>query len=817
MLKNSRTNGFFLALTLLASLFSPSPFKSASAQEDKSPSQPTLTRSSINGLKRPVTVRRDERGVSYIEAENLEDLYFMQGYVTAGERLWQMELLRRTARGELAEIFGKLALEEDKRRRTYGYARAVEKMAERGTKEARDALDSYVAGVNAYIDSLDENSLPPEFKILGFRPRRWTAADSHAAGMNFSEVLSMTWRIDLLRSTLSDLPPEKLKELLPVKSPLDVIVVGSDGKESKPESNVKEKADGRVSQNLSELLKALAAEEEIMRRSQRRIGLYAEDFAASNNWVVSGRHTATGKPLLANDPHLSPSAPSIWHMIHLSAPGLRVAGVVAPSAPGVIIGHNERIAWGVTNLGPDVQDLYLEKFDKDNPRRYRTPEGFREAEVIREEIKVRKSFASKETETVVHEVTLTRNGPVVFERDGARYSLRWPALDPQNLDLDGFYYLNRARDWKEFRAALEHYKGPTQNFIYADREGHIGYYGAGLIPLRKTGDGSLPFDGSTDEGEWTGYIPFNELPNVLDPPSGIIVTANSRVVGDSYKHHLSHVWASPTRARRIFDLLSAKKNLTIEDFLSIQGDAFSITGDMFAREFSKTLRSSGATNLSDALKADLKTIESWDGRLEPESRAALLVGEIRYIFLQQILTSALGEERAKSYTWPNSASFVHLLIKDKPRAWLPEKFKSYAELLIETHRLARERLTKRLGADESQWSWGRDNRVEFSHPLTAIPFIGKQFYVEMFPQRGSEGGMATVNVGESVSLRYVADLADWNRTRMGIAPGQSGLPSSPHFQDQLSDWKNVAPRPFPFSKEAVSSATKEIRIFAPKP
>jgi penicillin amidase len=312
-------------------------------------------------------------------------------------------------------------------------------------------------------------------------------------------------------------------------------------------------------------------------------------LAASNNWVISGSRTVTGKPLLADDPHLRASAPSIWHMVHLSSPGVRVAGVTSPGLPGVIIGHNERIAWGFTNVGPDVQDLYLEKFDPANPKRYQTPQGWQDAVIRQEQIKVRKGFTS-EYETVVHDVTVTRHGPIIFEADGKRYALRWTALDPRQNRADISYSLNRARNWKEFNAALESFTAPTQNIVYADVDGHIGYHAAGVVPIRKSGDGSVPYDGSTDAGEWTSYIPVSKLPTLYDPPSGIIVTANQRIVGTDYPYFLTHSWAQPYRARRIFDLLNEKPKHSVEDFRRIQGDVYSIAGKLFAQETVKLLK-----------------------------------------------------------------------------------------------------------------------------------------------------------------------------------------------------------------------------------
>src|SRR5437764_55200 len=492
----------------------------------------------LAGLHAPVTVRRDERGIPYIEAANDSDLYFAQGYVTASDRLFQMELFRRTARGELAEIFGAgpggTALESDKQHRRYGFAQLAEAQVERLPAKLRAALEAYARGVNAYIASLDAKSLPPEFQILQIKPRPWRVADSLIVGKLFDETLSTSWRLDLTRAAFADLPQTIRDQLFPESSPLDVILVGNDQKkrayalQSPSDALTQSAAINRAE------LDALSFNELSAQLALERIGLYAKNSDASNNWVVSGKFTATGKPLLENDPHLSASAPSIWYMVHLAMPSSRAAGVSVAGLPGIAIGHNESIAWGVTSLEPDVQDLYIEKFDAANPTRYMTSSGWRDAVIRHEEIKVRKSLINTETETVPFDVAVTRHGPIIYEKEGKRYALRWTALDADANLLESFYLLNTARNWDEFRAALRNYSGPAFNMIYADTKGHIGYYGAGRFPIRKTGNGKLPYDGSTDDGEWTGFIPFDALPHVYDPPNGIIVTANTRIVGFDY-------------------------------------------------------------------------------------------------------------------------------------------------------------------------------------------------------------------------------------------------------------------------------------------
>ena len=800
----------FSLLLVITSL----PFASAQAPAIKS------TSLQIAGLSDTVTVRRDDRGIPYIDAKNDTDLYFAQGYVTASDRLWQMDLGRRSARGELAEILGTNALEEDKRHRRFGFAQVAEAEVAQASAAERAVLEAYAKGVNAYIASLDAKSLPPEFQILQYRPKPWTPADSLVIPKLFFETLSTTWRLDIMRDALKGLPPEKLAGLLPETSPIDVLVVGTDKKPARQKTAPRKRAwsTGRApleSAQAAALVEALKRDEENEKRSLERIGLHADALAASNNWVVSGKRTLSGKPLLANDPHLAPSAPPVWYMVHLSAPGVRVAGVTGGGIPGVIIGHNERIAWGFTNVGPDVQDLYLEKFDPDNATRYMTPAGWAQAEIRKEQIKVRKDFVSTATDEVQLDVTVTRHGPIIFENAGKRYALRWTALDPKLNRADGLGGLNRARNWKEFTSAISRYTGATQNMVYADVDGHIGYYAAGVIPIRNSGDGSVPYDGSTDAGEWTSFIPFKDLPHLYDPPSGMIITANQRIVGTDYPYFLTHSWAQPYRARRILDMLSKKQKLTAEDFRAVLGDVHAIAGITFARTASKILRPQ-LTPADDQLRRALTAFDGWDGRLNVDSPVAPLVTQMRIAFRTRIIDAAIGKELAKSFGWANFDTTLDKIITEQPAEWLPKEFKTYAELLRACHTDARKVLTERLGADESKWTWGEMVKARFSHPLAQAPLVGLQFTVAPFPQNGTAFMLgATVNVGSPVSMRLIADPGNWDKTQHGITLGESGIPSSPHWKDQLEDWKAVTPRAFPFTDAAIAAATKATLLLTP--
>jgi penicillin amidase len=765
------------------------------------------------GLKEQVTVRRDGRGIPYIEAKNEIDLYFAQGYVTAQDRLWQMDLYRRVARGETAEIFGRTILEEDKRWRKFGFARIAEESVKNTTPENRAALENYARGVNAYLATLDQKTLPVEFQILQYRPRDWMPADSLIVSKIFDDALSNTWRMDLMKASLMDLPSEKRARIFEQSSPLDVLLVGKDNASAETQRRGKEKKELLVdnlalkSQRLSfSASETLAKTEEARKNSLERIGFYAEDLAASNNWVVSGKRTVDGKPLLANDPHLRNTQPPIWYLINLSSPSGRVAGVSTPGIPGVIIGHNENIAWGSTNVGPDVQDLYIETFDASG--KYKTPSGWETPTIRKEEIKVRNNPLSPQTVTEVLEVTETRNGVIVLEEAGKKYALKWTARDPKNDLLAAFSVLAKAKNWTDFRGALKNYAGAMQNFVYADKAGNIGWIAAGKVPIRKTGDGSLPYDGATNNGEWTGFIPFEELPKLYNPPENFIMTANQRTVGKSYKYHDLIARAhTVSRAKRLHDLLKAKAKVSISDMSDFQFDAFSEINSRFARE---------VVNQKAASEETLKLLAAWDGRMNADSKAALVADSMRAAFRSRILTANLGAQRAKTAFLPYEPAFFDRLITEKPKEWLPKEFASYTNLLKVCELDAREILTKQSGADESKWTWGERVKSSFPHPLAVAPLIGAQFTVPPLAQNGSGGAGASPNVGSAVSMRFIAAPGNWDETRFVIPTGQSGDPKSPFYKYQLEFWANGNTPIFPFTKAAVESSAKDLIVLMPK-
>ncbi|MBX7056367.1 MAG: penicillin acylase family protein [Pyrinomonadaceae bacterium] len=762
---------------------------------------------SAPGLRSDVTVRRDGRGIPYIEAKNDADLYFAQGYITAGDRLWQMDLMRRVARGETAELFGQAALDGDKRWRRFGFAALSESAAANITGEMRVAMEAYANGVNAFIATLDDKTLPVEFKILQYKPRAWTVADSLVIGAVLADALSNTWQQDLLRQQLSGIDQEKFADLTDPVTPFDVVLYGKD-KAAKPRGGSSAQAAfGRLpAVGVSDSTIASADYDSKLRKeSLEMVGLYAEGLAASNNWVVSSKRTADGKAMLANDPHLAPSAPGIWYLASLQSPTVHAAGVTVPGLPAIIIGHNEKIAWGMTNVGPDVQDIYLETVDGDmagGNARVKTPNGFQPLRSRKEKINVRGNLMKPDVSPVEMDVYETHNGPIVLTEGGKSYSLKWTALNPKSLELGTFYKLNRAGDWQEFQNAIRGFGGSTQNFVYADIKGNIGWYASGQIPIRRKGDGSLPYDGSTADGDWTGMIPFEELPHLYNPPAGFIVTANQRIAGTDYKYQqMTRVYGSD-RARRIYDLLSAKKTgLTMDDSRDIQHDVYNWPLAMFA----KTIVAGGFASAET-----LAVLKAWDGKMTPDSRGAVLANEIR-----TCVGNRIAEDNKPVPAGLIQARIFDMAVREQPARWLPSAYRSYGELYRACDASARTNLaaSKVFGSDPAGWVWGKSFTARFPHQLAAAPLIGGQFATPNVPIAGSG---RTPNVGSNVSMRLIASPGNWDATRHVIPLGESGDPKSPHYKDQFDAWKDGTPMIFPFSKAAVEKATTIALVMSPK-
>ncbi|NNE98912.1 MAG: penicillin acylase family protein [Pyrinomonadaceae bacterium] len=752
----------------------------------------------VSGLKEDVIVRRDSRSIPYIKAENDADLYFAQGFETARDRLWQMDLLRRVARGRLAELFGKRILNEDKRWRRFGFSEIAKESLSVMNPNLRKALEDYARGVNAYTETLDQKSLPIEFQILQYRPEKWDATDTIVIGKILADGLSTTWWKDLNQVALKKaLSKEKYNALTSKVTPSDLILFGKD----EAASSKKERSGSELAVEFSPKLNEFIKQAKSLRKnSLSRIGFYAERLAASNNWVISGKRTADGKAIIANDPHLPGTAPGIWYLTHLSTPEMTVSGVTFPGVPGIVLGHNSSIAWGATNVGPDVQDLYIEDFNEKGE--YLTPQGWKKPKVRTETIRFRPNLMSPKLESEELKIVETRNGVVFREDNGKKIALKWTARDPKNQEFDAFFLLNRAKDWKDFKNALRTYGGASQNFVYADTVGNIGWYVAGKIPIRRSGFGEIPYDGSTDRGDWLGNIPFDELPSLYNPESGFIVTANQRIVGTGYKYQqMNRQFAAPWRARRILEMIKSKDKVTLDFIGDIQHDTFNLPLAAFSKELVKRNAASAGT---------IAVLRGWDGKMTADSVGATVANEINRCVGREI---AAANKPASQ--WQIRQTVIPWAFPNDERLWLPRQYDNWNKLVraCDSKSIAALKKRKGFGDDKKSWLWGKYRTTSFQHPLALAPLIGGQFKASF---TNVDGSGQTPNVGGSVSMRHIAKPGAWDETRHVIPLGQSGDSQSPHWKDQFESWRTGKSSIFPFSRAAVARATAETKLLKRK-
>ena len=780
----------------------------------------------LSGLQHEVTVERDRWGVPHIRAASVEDLAEAQGYVMAQDRLWQMDLLRRVARGQLSEILGPGTLPIDKEFRTNGFARAAERDATLLDLESRKVMEAYARGVNQFIDQ-HKNNLPLEFSLLHYEPKPWQPSDTLAISGYMYRTLTDTWERELNRAKVTERAgTDRAKDLFSAEAAMDHFVVGDpkvidDGSERsardsddedddddmQPDTVLKASLGTSYGGDLTpesdpDVTSALSQSvQEFLQQSKNEI----RQGLGSNNWVVSGAHTATGKPLLANDTHLELSIPSIWYEIHLTAPGWNVKGFTLPGAPMVIIGHNDRIAWGFTNSGADVQDLYVETFNPASPDEYRVKGSWAKAQLIDEVIHVK----GQPDEQL--KITVTRHGPIVHREGDKAYAMRWTATEPGGL-ASSYNWLGKARNWKEFRDALKRVWGPGQNAVYADVEGNIGYVMAARVPIRKKGHGEVPVPGDTDDYEWTGYIPFDRLPQALNPESGLIVTANARVVGPNYKPYLTDRWEEPYRTARIYDLLHDRHDLRPEDMLRVQTDTYSYPHAFLADQLlaaSKTVKpkDSRAQKLIDGLK-------DWNGIADADSPEVSFLHATRRAAIDLLLEPVLGKDTSL-YQW-RSTTFLQKLLTDRPAKWLPPAYKSYDELLAAAADVAVGKLTEQSkSARVEDWAWKRLNSLDMFHPIGRAGLLKRFLSITDKPQSGTQYSVRAATKTHGPAMRFVGNPGNWDESILLIPAGQSGQPGSSHYSDQFSYWYEGKPIFAPFSDAAEAAARKHTLTLKP--
>jgi penicillin G amidase len=770
----------------------------------------------VAGLKAGVIVDRDQWGRPWIRAKSTEDLVMAQGYVMAQDRLWQMDLLRRVGAGELSEIFGPGVLKIDEGHRVLGMRQVAERATAESSPEIRGLLDAYARGVNQYIADR-QMRLPLEFSLLRYKPRPWTPTDSYLVSLYMWETLTTTWQSKLNRAWVTQkVGAERAGQMFATDSPLDHFIVGqveipvvAPARASVPGNKSASDRSGEILADRIARLEPLAPM--AWGEAQDFLAQFREESSqiiGSNNFAVSGAHTASGKPLLANDTHLALSVPSIWYLVHLTAPGWNVEGFALPGAPLVIIGHNDRIAWGFTNSNADVQDLYQETFDPKDASKYLANGNWISAEVRHEKIHVLGK------PDVDFDVTVTRHGPVVAREPasdgGHSFALRWTALEPDGLDF-GFPLLGRANNWNDFLEITRHIAGPGQNTIYADVDGNIGFTIPARIPIRAKGNGALPVMGETDEYDWKGYIPFDELPRAFNPPDGIIATANARTVGPGYKYFVSERQAGPFRTERIYQLLTGRTALKPEDLNAVQNDILSLPDQFLAQQLVNAAKS---TPPKDPRTQELiAKLDSWDARATADSYETSFVELTRHALFHNLLAPYLDDGTSKYELWePRSVYndvwwrdklFLENILRGRPPEWLPKGVVNYDVLLISSANDAVNELARVTGTSKvEQWKWGNLHPLNMLHPLGRGGTLHALLSIGPYPQGGTIDTVRAMGVGHGPAMRMVSDLSNFDNSLMEISTGESGQVASPYYRDQFQEWFAGRGIPTPFTEGA---------------
>ena len=749
----------------------------------------------LEGMDGQVEIVRDADGVPHIFAATDHDAFVALGYVHAQDRMWQMEMQRRIGAGRLSEVCGEATLSTDQFLRTLGTYRAAQAAWPAISAESQAALQAYAAGVNAWIDG--RHTLPPEFLILGTKPEPWTVYDSLVWAKMMAWDLGDNYELELLRARLVQaVGVERAAELLP---PF-------------PEEGTTILAAAQVAAQMADAILDLDAS---LKSTFRLGGL----DVGSNSWVLSGSRTKSGLPLLANDPHLGSQIPSIWYLAELQGDRLHVIGATLPGLPSVVIGHNDDIAWGTTNLGPDVQDLYVERINPRNPSQYEIEGEWVDMLIAEEPI-----YVKGQPEPIPWAARSTRHGPLISDVSGKALTpvaLRWTALDPGDTTIDCFLQINYAADWDAFTQAMRSYVAPSQSFVYADREGNIGYFAPGRIPIRAQGDGTLPVPGWDGEYEWSGWIPFEELPQAFNPQPGYIVTANNRAVPDEYPYFITHDWAPPYRAQRIAELVaersSGEDKISIADMRAIQADQYSAQ----VQELLPLLLQVEPTD--DRQARALNYLKDWNGEAAADSVATTIYEAWSLHLGQAIFEDDVHGGLYDDLVNRRHATFLADVMAHPENTWCDNLLTTPTESCDEIARTALDRalddLAQRQGKNMARWQWGRLHRTQYPHnPFSQVSAL-KRFFHRQIANGGND---YTVNVApvsceepylqyDVPSYRQVVDMSDLGNSVFMHTTGQSGNLLSPHYDDLIERHQAVEYLPMTFGRDQVSGNVLTLR------
>jgi penicillin amidase len=745
----------------------------------------------VHGLQQTVRVQRDHWGVAHIYAQNEHDLFFAQGFVVAQDRLFQMELWKRSGQGRLAEILGPSYVKRDISARLLRYRGDMDAEYKSYSPDTKEILEAFTSGINAYIAEIQKPGgigLPLEFQLAGFKPEPWRPGDclnrlaAYSVTGNGASELHSAQLIALLG-------PEKAAALLELDPPVKL-----------------DPAPGTDFSGLSsKLLQNLVGSDVPLHFPETPI-------QGSNNWTVSGSLTATGKPFLANDPHRVIAEPSLRYIVHLVAPGWNVIGAGEPGLPGVAVGHNEKIAWGFTIFGLDQQDLYLAELNPADPEQYKTEHGWERLEVKTETINMRGGTS------VVAKLKFARHGPVLWEDGKRALALHWVGAEPGTAGYLGSLALDRAQNWQEFEQAMARWKVPSENIVYADRDGNIGEHSTGLAPLRKNWTGLLPVP-ETGGYEWSGFVPNSELPHTYNPASGFVASANHKMIPENYPYAVGFQWAPPERFLRISEVISgAAKNahkLTLQDMESLQNDVVSLP----ARDLQNLLKSAAGSAPTRAAKLLL----DWDCAVASDSNAATLY-EFWIPELGDAVTKLAVPAQAQEITGKLSLQKTAEELSHPSVSVFGQNTEAARDaLLLQTLQAAEQKLSAKLGPDPNGWAWGQLHRASFFHPLGGVAPAAKALFDRGPVSRPGDDTTvdATYFGGSSfdqlagASYREIFDLSDWDNAVSVNVPGQSGQPGSPHYDDLLPLWTRGQYFSLRYSKPSVDRETTDVLELKP--
>ncbi len=738
----------------------------------------------LSGYTDEVIVYRDVFGIPHVYAENEKDLYRAVGFCMAQDRLWQMDLLRRVCTGRLSEIFGEDLVETDLLMRSLRMPEKSRMILEDADDPMVRACMDFADGVNQYIESHIE-ILPPEFIILRYKPEKWQPEHSINLVGYMGWDLALSWTeevvLDKIRKLFGD---AKAKELIPDMVLHETVVYPC------LESSI------------------LAAD-----RYLHKLGLVV--FGGSNNWAVSGKKSVNGKPILANDMHLGLNSPGIWYQMHQVVEGaMNVTGVVLPGQPFVVAGHNERIAWGFTNVMVDNVDFYLEKINPENPNQYELNGEWREMETRTEEVKISRG------QTVQEELRFTHRGPIVsrfHDAGDSAISMRWIGNDYSN-ELRSVYLVNRADNWDDFREAMRTFISVSQNTVYADVEGNIGLYCCAGVPIRKDADSNTIFPGWTDEHDWQGIVPFDELPHSFNPESGFVSSANNRTAGENYPYYISRWFFPPTRIDRIREMLEEKELISVADFVRMQADQKSKLVEEIKPIIVAELKKSDSLDKFEKLICDM--FSSWEGILAKSSPEASVFEKFLCQFAENLLRDEMGEElyddyldagMLRDYTIQNVITAKDSLWSDDVNT--PEIRETFTDIVQKSFKDTVKALQEVHGRNTQNWHWGKIHQLTLGHPLGNVKILNWLFRFNSGPYEVG-GSSHTVSpysyhlgkpfgVTWGASHRHIYSLANWDESLTVIPTGVSGIPASPHYCDQTQLYIANQYHPDYFSKEMV--------------